>query len=468
MNNIETGPPDKPEGRSVAGGHVSAAGLIEKFGGIRPMAAKLGIAVSTVQGWRQRNAIPGQRLAAIRAAAAQHGIALGETLIEGSQAKSVASTKGSMGLATANASRPDRQQSPKSRSLFLPIGMATVALLLAVTVLGLFLWLSAVGGDEDRRMADLVARLAALESGPEPGTNQQLVQRIAELEQQLRLVATDRGGSPDPQLLQRIAELERQLTQVSVEPGDDPRVEQLAAEAQIAHERVGVLEDKLARLATDSPLAGADAVVVALQGDIEALRGRLTELSSLAAQTDGRMAQTVALTLAIGQLRTAIAEGRPYSNELATIVAFGIDDPVVVEALGSLAPYAAVRVADHAGLHADFAAVARRAIQAERSADDEDWVDRLFTRAGALVSIRQIGPDVFGGSAEAVIARAEARLAASDLVGAASELDSLTGHAAGEFADWLAGAHSSLAATTALAVLDQQVRAALATSDARP
>ena len=56
--------------------HVRAGPLIECFGGIRPMAAKLGVPVSTVQGWKQRDAIPVGRLADIEAAAAEHGVAL--------------------------------------------------------------------------------------------------------------------------------------------------------------------------------------------------------------------------------------------------------------------------------------------------------------------------------------------------------------------------------------------------------
>ena len=55
---------------------VRAAPLIQCFGGIRPMAAKLGVAVSTVQGWKQRDAIPVGRLGNIEAAAAEHDIAL--------------------------------------------------------------------------------------------------------------------------------------------------------------------------------------------------------------------------------------------------------------------------------------------------------------------------------------------------------------------------------------------------------
>ena len=180
------------------------------------------------------------------------------------------------------------------------------------------------------------------------------------------------------------------------------------------------------------------------------------------------MARAVALALAVGQLRAAVAGGRPIDNEMAAIVAFGVDDPAVAEALDRLAPYAASRVPDRAALRTDFAAVARRTVLAQRAADDEDWVDRMFTRAAALVSVREIGPDVPGGGAEAVMARAEARLAASDLAGAVREVESLTGPAAEASADWLAGARAHLAATEALAALDERTRAALTASATTP
>ena len=54
-----------------------AARIIEAFGGIRPMAKKLGVAVTTVQGWKERNAIPIRRLDELRAAAEREGIDLG-------------------------------------------------------------------------------------------------------------------------------------------------------------------------------------------------------------------------------------------------------------------------------------------------------------------------------------------------------------------------------------------------------
>ena len=53
-----------------------AARVIEAFGGIRPMAKKLGVAVTTIQGWKERNAIPVQRLDQVREAARLEGIDL--------------------------------------------------------------------------------------------------------------------------------------------------------------------------------------------------------------------------------------------------------------------------------------------------------------------------------------------------------------------------------------------------------
>lgn len=55
---------------------LSADTLIERFGGIRPMAAKTGIAVTTVQGWKKRGVIPENRIVQIFDAARTHGIDL--------------------------------------------------------------------------------------------------------------------------------------------------------------------------------------------------------------------------------------------------------------------------------------------------------------------------------------------------------------------------------------------------------
>ena len=61
-----------------------ALAIIEAFGGIRPMAKTLGLAVSTVQGWKERSAIPANRHDQIRAAARQNGIAIDAEMLRNS------------------------------------------------------------------------------------------------------------------------------------------------------------------------------------------------------------------------------------------------------------------------------------------------------------------------------------------------------------------------------------------------
>lgn len=56
----------------------NAAEIIEKFGGIRPMASKIDVAVTTVQGWKKRDVIPGNRKQAILDAAIEHQINLSD------------------------------------------------------------------------------------------------------------------------------------------------------------------------------------------------------------------------------------------------------------------------------------------------------------------------------------------------------------------------------------------------------
>ena len=56
--------------------------IIAAFGGIRPMAKALGIAVTTVQGWKERGAIPLKRMAEIRESAVRAGIDLESALAE--------------------------------------------------------------------------------------------------------------------------------------------------------------------------------------------------------------------------------------------------------------------------------------------------------------------------------------------------------------------------------------------------
>lgn len=64
------------DGDGASTGNAAVDRIVERFGGIRPMAHKLDTPVTTVQGWKKRGAIPLARHADLRAAAAKHRIKL--------------------------------------------------------------------------------------------------------------------------------------------------------------------------------------------------------------------------------------------------------------------------------------------------------------------------------------------------------------------------------------------------------
>ena len=70
--------PEPAEDGDRGGPKTAAERVIAQFGGIRPMANKLSVPVTTVQGWKTRSVIPETRHAEIRQAAETQGITLNE------------------------------------------------------------------------------------------------------------------------------------------------------------------------------------------------------------------------------------------------------------------------------------------------------------------------------------------------------------------------------------------------------
>ncbi len=66
-----------------------AEAIIEKFGGIRPMAAKTNVAVTTIQGWKKRGVIPATRKKMLIEAAQAHAIDISDYVPEAKAFESV-------------------------------------------------------------------------------------------------------------------------------------------------------------------------------------------------------------------------------------------------------------------------------------------------------------------------------------------------------------------------------------------
>ena len=148
------------------------------------------------------------------------------------------------------------------------------------------------------------------------------------------------------------------------------------------------------------------------------------------------------------RLNAALESEQPFTSDLALLGPLAEDDKTIGEQRTALQPLADKGVASRADLVAAFPAMARAAL-ADDLADDS-FGQRILGRLKALVSLRRVGPDVPGDTAEAKLARAEAALKAGDLAQAVDLVNSLPERTRRATADWLARAEAHLAAQRAV------------------
>jgi hypothetical protein len=101
-------------------------------------------------------------------------------------------------------------------------------------------------------------------------------------------------------------------------------------------------------------------------------------------------------------------------------------------------------------LAARFDAVSLAAVRAGVEPAVAGWAGEALARLSRLFVIRRVNGDVAGDSADAVLARAGARLDGGDLAGAVAQLAALSGPAADAVGPWLEEARARLAADEAL------------------
>ena len=214
--------------------------------------------------------------------------------------------------------------------------------------------------------------------------------------------------------------------------------------------QIGVAVDALQQrmLQLSAGLAGANNRLADADKRIAALEAK--------SQAAGAASRDSAFVLAVGQLREAVRDGKPFADALSGLRAIAGDDRETAGAIAMLQPYAGGGVADLATLRARFALAAPR-IAAAAPRPAKGWIDRVLARLSSLVSIRRTGPAAAAGKGpEAAVARAEMALDTGDIAGAVRALEGLTGAAGDAAAPWLAGARARLAADAAVATLESE------------
>jgi hypothetical protein len=185
-------------------------------------------------------------------------------------------------------------------------------------------------------------------------------------------------------------------------------------------------------------------------------------LQTLEEQSSGAALHRAALALSLAELARAAGETGPFVEELASLSAASPGDPLVAE----LTPFASGGAKSLHALGEEFPEAARRALEAERTAEAEGFFGRLWSNIVSAVSIRRIGnPE--GNESEDILARAQTLLRKGDLPGTLAEIAALKGPARQSMETWRGEAAARLALNGAMRRLSMRVVRILAEADER-
>lgn len=474
----------------------SAGPIIEAFGGIRPMAAKLGAPVSTVQGWKQRDTVPAARMAEIRKVAAEHGIVLpepGEPPSDAYSADTPADTADAPSGTTDDtvghddsASRSDvtattpvrssasaQKTEPRTEARSaggLATGLSVLALLVALGGAG-WVWWSTQGpgasGAENTRISALEGRVARLAEGtasdPGKAVREALAGQIESLRGEIEtFAAPDLDSVVDP-LRAELAELAGQVRQIGTgsdgagDPAMAQRLDELAGELRTIAEQASQNTEQISR-----GLADLTSRLDALEAREDALKEQFTGFAREDAKDEAAALAAIRISLLANRLRAASERGEPFDDVLTALGGAAKDDPVLSGLAVRLAPHAGSGVATLDALLFSFPETAVAILDNAPADAENDIIDEILDRARRVVRVRRVGTDLPADSVDGRIARAERRLSAGDVAGAVAVLEEFEGPARAAAEPWLerARAHADLQA--ALQTLDEHVLTRLA------
>lgn len=298
-------------------------------------------------------------------------------------------------------------------------------------------------------LAAMTAQLADLAARPVQDASAE----IAALKAELQASIADSPAVIDPapmiakateEFQAAIAALDSRLTEIETRPVGAGGVASSAAIA--AYDRQ--LQDLRAQIAAQSG-QGSD---VAAQ--IEAVAAEAKAQLAAAAQeaerlkTEAEAAARAATTdAALGRIRAALEAGGPFTGPVSDLTASGVEIPADV------ADFAVTGVPTLMDLQRSFPALARDALTAAlRAQTPTGWGDRITAFLRTQTGARSLSPRE-GSDPDAILSRAEARLAEGDLTATLAELGTLPDAAKEVLAPWIAEAEGRQKAIAAVSVL---------------
>lgn len=485
----------------------NAGKVIEAFGGIRPMAAKIDTPVTTVQGWKKRDVIPGTRRAQIMQAATDHKIDLSNLVSEaiipvGSVKKPVKKTPAN-NTAELNAKKLKTAPAPsqvKAKALKAERSLSSdkpattkedheklmaaiedqgrknivastwiaVVLILLTAALGAFLlWPKAQETVETQN-----EKIAALEEevsnvSERPGFFETIIPQDIQVDLQERA----------DQLQNQVKNVQNTVEQLS-QKAEEISNGVLDADAGPLSQRLGFLEEQVREIKGGENFAALIDRIQTLEESFtgqEQLNQSMEELKNMmitreqiggtindglanAQEKSGALGETLegvsgdelkaaAMLIAFTQMRNAFYRQEPFENDLAVLQRLaGEDNAELQEAISKLAPHANGGVLSSEGLSREFKGLAGDIVVSSLQGEDVSLKERAQARLHNLLQVEKEGTSVTGTPTQATVTTAQKMLDEGNIKGAIAELQSLDGDAAETAQPFIEQAKASLIA----------------------
>ncbi len=388
--------------------------VVVAFGGVRPMASRLGIAATTIQGWKSRGNIPENRRQTVLDAAKADGIDLSALPQDeaGADAARLPETAPEAEVTEAIATGTPRQAGN---------GLAWSAIVIAIAV--------GVGLLTQPQWASFV-------HGTRPGAvPKALVDRIVTLESRPAV----------PNLTSRVSAAERALADLRarepVAPSEDltPQLRALSARLDALTRALDTTRSE-GRAAND----GRTADLAELRAALDTLSTKIDQAVVDTAQTNARKSSVL---VAVGALEVALGDGLPYGHALDAVQRLAkTSDPAYSGSVATLKADAATGIPTRSQLLSRLDALIAARGKPLWKADSDSWTDRVLRKVDAVISIRRI--DDAAGPVDR-LHRARKALKTNDLQGAAGEMEG----AAGAAGNWARDARRRIAADQAFSKL---------------
>lgn len=378
-----------------------AKSIVAAFGGVRPMASRLNIAVTTIQGWKSRGNIPKNRRRAVLEAAQADGLDLTVPLI----------ADGSEEVPLRPAQEPEVEiavaaKQPRSVA-FLAWLALTVAIIAAFGLLTFPQWSPLIHGIQKVEVPSSVAdRLGALERQSKvPDLTGQVV------------------------VLEGAIEALQRRSSIAMQPDLTPQFHALSG-------RVEALTKMLETARLEGRAADDGSVAT-----LSKLRGTVHELSQKVDQT---IIDRSSIIVTIGALGAAMGDGHPYGYALASVKRLATTNDIdYTESVATLQTHAATGIPTRSQLVRRLDTLIATRGKPIWEADSDSWTGRVLSKIDALISIRQIDEDSGLGRK---LRQARNALSTNDLKEAAEALKGVGGPAGA----WSYDATKRVAANQAL------------------